>query len=133
MPLTPRRLAHRLQPPPAHVHVGLSNRIQASNSSAPYIGAVVPTYMRYAVGGPGTLPVAAEVDRRPAPHRQSDDAIDLLAVADAAEILPPGRLAGVADEIRPGDVVLMAGATAAQTGEIGSALLVQAPPMLKPS
>src|ERR1700761_5874413 len=49
MPLPPRRLAHRLQPPPAHVHVGLSNRIQASNSSAPYIGAVVPTYMRYAV------------------------------------------------------------------------------------
>jgi len=71
------------------------------------------------LGGPGTLPVAAEVDRRPAPHRQSDDAIDLLAVADAAEILPPGRLAGVADEIRPGDVVMMAEFTAAQTGEIG--------------
>src|SRR3954471_1564484 len=49
MPLPPRRPAHRLQPPPAHVHVSLSNRIQASNSSAPYMGAIVPTYMRCAV------------------------------------------------------------------------------------
>ena len=35
------------------------------------------------LGGPGGLPVAAEIDRRLAPHRQHDDAIHLLAVADA--------------------------------------------------
>src|SRR6478735_10209814 len=65
------------------------------------------------------LPVAAEVDRRPAPHRQPDDVVDLLAVADAAEILPPGRFAAIANEIRPGDMVVMAEFAAAQTGEIG--------------
>src|SRR3954468_20811016 len=31
----PYQPAHRLQPPQAHVHAGLSNRIQASSTSAP--------------------------------------------------------------------------------------------------
>ena len=71
------------------------------------------------LGGPGALPIAAEIDRRLAPHRQPDDAIHLLAVADAAEVLAPGRLAGVTDEIGSGDVVVMSKFAAAQPGEIG--------------
>src|SRR3954464_11517396 len=71
------------------------------------------------LSGMRALPVAAEVDRRPAPHRHPDDAVDLVAVTDAAEVLTPGRLAGITDEIRPGDMVVMSEFTAAQTGEIG--------------
>ncbi len=62
------------------------------------------------------MPIAAEVDRWPASHRQSGDAIDLLAVTDAALVLTPGRLLGVAEEIGPGDVVVMPKFTATQTG-----------------
>src|SRR5690349_18285776 len=43
----------------------------------------------------------------------------LPAVADAAQVLPPSRLLGVADEIRSGDVVVMSEFAAAQAGEIG--------------
>ena len=75
--------------------------------------------MAAGLSGLRALPVTAEVDRRPAPHRQPDDAVDLLAVADAAEILPPGRFAGIANEIGSGDMVVMAEFAAAQTGEIG--------------
>ena len=67
----------------------------------------------------GTLPVAGKINRRPAPHGQSDDAIRLLAVADAAQVLTPSRLLGITDEIWPGDVVVMPEFTAAQPGEVG--------------
>ena len=43
----------------------------------------------------------------------------LLAVADAAEVLPPGCLLGIAKEIRPGDMVVMPELATAQAGEIG--------------
>ena len=68
---------------------------------------------------PRTLPVAAEVDRGSQPHRQLDDAVRLLAVADAARIFPPGRFLSVAEEIGPGDVVMVADLAAAQAGEEG--------------
>ena len=42
------------------------------------------------LGGLSALPVAAEVDRWPASHRLSDNAVCLLAVTDPAEVLPPG-------------------------------------------
>jgi hypothetical protein len=71
------------------------------------------------LSGPGALPVATEIDRRPASHCQPDDAIHLLAVTDAAEVLAPGRLSGVTDEIGSGDVVVMSEFAAAQAGEIG--------------
>ena len=59
------------------------------------------------LGGPCALPVTAEIDRRTAPHRQSDHAVNLLAVADATQVFAPGRLLGVAEKIRPSDVVVM--------------------------
>lgn len=65
------------------------------------------------------MPVAAEIHRRPAPHRQSDHAVDLLAVADAAQVLAPGRLLGIANKIGSGDVVVMSEFAATQTGEVG--------------
>jgi len=43
----------------------------------------------------------------------------LLAVADPAQVLPPCRFLGVADEIGAGDVVVMAQLAAAQAGEVG--------------
>jgi hypothetical protein len=43
----------------------------------------------------------------------------LLAVADNAEILAPGRFLGVASEIRPSDVMVMAGFAAAQARKVG--------------
>ena len=49
------------------------------------------------------MPVAAEIDRRFAMHRQSDNTIDLVAVADAAQVLTPSRLLGITDEVRPHD------------------------------
>ena len=71
------------------------------------------------LGGACTLPIAAEIDRWPAAHRQADNAVRLLAVADAAEVLAPGCLLGIAEEIRPSDVVVMPEFAAAQTGEVG--------------
>jgi hypothetical protein len=65
------------------------------------------------------LPVAAEIDRRSAPHRQSNHAVDLLAVADAAQVLAPSGLLSIADKVRPGDVVVMSEFAATQSGEVG--------------
>jgi hypothetical protein len=59
------------------------------------------------LGSLRALPITAEINRRSAPHRQADHAVDLLAVADPAQVLAPGRLLSVADEILPGDVVVM--------------------------
>src|SRR6201996_5207839 len=100
MPLPPRRLAHRLQPPPAHVHVSLSNRIQASNSSAPYIGAVVPTYMRYAVALLPAVTYPPPVRPRSAPpcrYRLSP----VSSGAAAARSPPRGRSAVLAPSVVP--------------------------------
>jgi hypothetical protein len=71
------------------------------------------------LGGLGALPVTAKVHRRSAPHRQSHDAVDLLAVADAAQVLAPSRLLSVTNKIRPGDVVVMSEFAATQAGEVG--------------
>jgi len=71
------------------------------------------------LGGLGALPVAAEVHRRPAAHRQADHAVDLLAVADAPQVLTPSRFLSVAGQIRSGNVVVMAEFAATQAGEVG--------------
>jgi len=68
--------------------------------------------------GVRALPVAAEVDRRAASHRQADDAMRLLTVADAAQVLPPCRFLRIADEIGTSDVVVMPQLAAAQAGEV---------------
>ena len=52
-------------------------------------------------------------------HRQSDNAIDLVAVADAAQVLTPSRLLGITDEIGSGDMVMVSEFAAPQPGEIG--------------
>jgi len=65
------------------------------------------------------LPGAAEVDRWAASHRQADDALPLLAVADPAQVLWTCRLLRVSDEIGAGDVVVVPQLTAAQAGEVG--------------
>jgi hypothetical protein len=54
----------------------------------------------------------------------------LLAVAEAADVFPPGRLLGVAEQIRPGDVMVVPHLAAAQAGEVGLRAVVQAPSML---
>jgi hypothetical protein len=63
--------------------------------------------------------VAAEIDRGPAPHRRPDDAVDLLAVADAAAVLMPCHFLIATVKMRPGDVMMMAEFAAPQTREIG--------------
>ena len=65
------------------------------------------------------LPVAAEIHRGRASHRQSHHAIHLLAVADTTQILTPGRLLGIAGQVGPGDVVMVAEFSPAQAGEVG--------------
>src|SRR6185369_6152333 len=71
------------------------------------------------LGGSRALPVSAKIHRRWTPHRQPGHAVDLLAVADAAQVLAPGGLLGVAQKIPPGDVVVMTEFAAAQTREVG--------------
>ena len=97
-----------LRPGPAKVHQAPCRRNAAPDAAT-----------GWACLTPSSLPIAAEIDRRLAPHRQPDDAVDLLTVIDAAEVLAPGCFPGVADEIRPGDVVVMSEFAAAQAGEIG--------------
>lgn len=70
--------------------------------------------MASASGCPCPLPVAAEINRGPAPHRQADNTMRLIAVADATGIFLPGCFLGVADQIWPGDVVVMPKLAAAQ-------------------
>ena len=72
---------------------------------------------KHGLGGLGALPVAAEVNRRPAPHGQARNAEDLIAVADAAQVFTPGGFPGVANQIRPGNVVVMAKLAATQAGK----------------
>src|SRR4051812_44736874 len=72
-----------------------------------------------ASGCAGTLPVAAEIDRRSAAQGQADHAMHLLAVAKAPGVLPPGRLLGVAEEIRTGDVMVVPELAAAQARDVG--------------
>jgi hypothetical protein len=67
------------------------------------------------------LPVATEIHRWLAPHRQADNAVHLLAVADAAVVLSPAGFLGIAAEIPPGDMVVMPQLAAAQTREEGLA------------
>src|SRR4051812_6681255 len=76
-------------------------------------------FRRGVLGGLRALPIAAEIHRRAAAHRQPRDAINLLAVADAAQVLAPGRLLGVANKIGSGDMVVVSEFAAPQTREIG--------------
>jgi hypothetical protein len=71
------------------------------------------------LGGLRALPLNAKVHRRSAPHRQSHDAVDLLAITDAAQVLAPGCLLGVANKIPPGDVMVMPEFAATQPREVG--------------
>src|ERR1700739_4926005 len=47
------------------------------------------------------------------------NAKDLIAVADAAQVLTPGGLLGVANQIRPRNMVMMAELAATQAGKVG--------------
>ena len=64
------------------------------------------------------LPITTKIDGRRAPHCQSDDAVRLFAVADAAQVLAPGCLLGVAEQVRPGDMMMVAELGPAQAGEV---------------
>ena len=61
------------------------------------------------------------IDRWLALHRQANNAVHLLAVADAAVVLSPACFLGIAAEIPPGDMVVMPQLAAAQTREEGLA------------
>jgi hypothetical protein len=71
------------------------------------------------LGGPGALPVAAKIHRRAAPHRQTGDAVDLITVAGAAQVLTPGRFLRVTNQIRSRSVMVMSHFAATQAGEVG--------------
>ena len=43
----------------------------------------------------------------------------LLAIADTPQVLPPGGLLGVADQVGPGDVMMVPQLATAQAGEVG--------------
>ena len=55
-----------------------------------------------------TLPVSSEVHGLSALHRQRRYAAHLIAIRDGAVIFPPLRFLRIAEEIRPGDVVVNA-------------------------
>src|SRR3954462_3277473 len=65
-----------------------------------------------------TAPVS-DSTRRSAAQGQADHAMHLLAVAKAPGVLPPGRLLGVAEEIRTGDVMVVPELAAAQARDVG--------------
>jgi hypothetical protein len=64
-----------------------------------------------------TLPVAAEINRRPAPHGQAADTKHLIAVADATQVFAPGGFLCLANQIRSRNVVVMAELAATQAGK----------------
>src|SRR3954468_12994735 len=89
-----------------------------------------------------TAPVS-DSTRWSASQRQADHPMHLLAVADAPCVFPPGSLLGIAEQIRPGDVMVVPRLAAAQAGEVGFravgagpvdavALLVVDPPHREP-
>src|SRR5512133_3449488 len=53
-----------------------------------------------------------------AQSRQADHPMYLLAIADAPCVFPPGGLLGIAEQIRPGDVMVVPHLAAAQAGEV---------------
>src|SRR3954454_11535363 len=57
--------------------------------------------------------------RRSAAQRPADHPMHLLAIADAPCVFPPGSLLGIAEQIRPGDVMVVPHLAAAQAGEVG--------------
>ena len=54
------------------------------------------------------LPVAGEIDARLVLHAEGDDPVNLIAVAVAAMILAPCRFLREPDQVRAGDVVMVA-------------------------
>src|SRR5215213_20268 len=54
-----------------------------------------------------------------APHGQPDRTMHLLAVAEAPGVFPPGSLLGIAEQIPPGDGMVVPQLAAAQAGEVG--------------
>ena len=63
------------------------------------------------------LPIPAPVHRRPQPHRQPHDGINLPPVVLPAPVLAPRAFLGVADQIRPGDMVMTPDFSPANAGE----------------
>jgi len=64
------------------------------------------------------LPIAAEIDRRFAPHCETYDGVGLVAVAHATVILAPRSFTGVTDQIGTGNVMMVAEFTTTQAQEI---------------
>src|SRR5213080_3514953 len=64
-----------------------------------------------------SLPVAAEIHRRPLFHGEHRNPIDLLAIRGAAIVLPPRCLLRVPQQVRPGDMMVMADFGTAHPGK----------------
>ena len=75
------------------------------------------TRHRYVMTRPTPLPISAEIDARLVPHRQRHDPINLEAVRVFPVILAPRALLREADQVRAGDVVMVADLAAAHAGE----------------
>src|ERR1700730_9200940 len=66
---------------------------------------------------PAPLPVSAEIDARLVPHRQRHDAIDLDAVRVPPMILAPRSFLSEPDQIRAGEMMVVADLRAAHAAE----------------
>jgi len=66
-----------------------------------------------------TLPIPREIDRRLGPHSERADSMKLLAGRKAAVILAPRGFLSEAQQVRPGNVVMVSGFCPAQAREIG--------------
>ena len=64
------------------------------------------------------LPIPAEIHARLTSQRQPGHAADLLAIGDAAVVLPPSGFLSEAEQVWPGDMVVMASLAATEPGEI---------------
>jgi hypothetical protein len=63
------------------------------------------------------LPVAGEINRLATPHGELRNALHLSAIGDAAVVLTPCGFLRVANEVRAGDVMVMADRDAAHAAE----------------
>ena len=71
-----------------------------------YIGPVL-TYVQMA------LPISCEVRRRALVHREASDTVRLVAIRHAAMVLTPRAFLRIAEQVRAGDMMIVAGLGAA--------------------
>src|SRR5437660_7621267 len=56
-----------------------------------------------------SLPISAEIHRRPALHCQTGNHMNLIAIANPAMVFAPACLLRIAKQVRPGDMMMVPG------------------------